>query len=190
MDYYKNHGAKNRKLSEIPVPSASYIKQGRKYKIKPLKYSPQDFDSIVSFNQNLTNEEKIEFKKELIIKGESYIKNKEYDKAIAFFTRLLTHRLFINDYYQYNRLSYVYKKEKRMEDEVNLLVKFFKSGIYCDKKQLRKFKSRLRRLSNYGFYDYTKISELELEFLEHGASNSHFLDEPVLCAKKIIDLNY
>ena len=123
MDYYKNHGAKNRKLSEIPVPSASYIKQGRKYKIKPLKYSPQDFDSIVSFNQNLTNEEKIEFKKELIIKGESYIKNKEYDKAIAFFTRLLTHRLFINDYYQYNRLSYVYKKEKRINYKRRIIYK-------------------------------------------------------------------
>lgn len=188
-EYYNSHGAKNRKLSNVPVPLATNLKKGSKINKKPLKYPLDYFKNEFIFNHDLSYDEKIKFKKNLIMQGELLIKNKDYDKAIVYFKGLVNHELFINDCYPYERLSDAYKKDKRRLEEVDLLINFFKSGIYCDKKQLRKFKRRLKQLNKYGFYDYAEIEELEYEFLQKGALNKSLSDNPILSAAKIMNSN-
>lgn len=185
-----NNGAKNLRLCRVPLSLAREMKFSKEcLKKPPLKYSPDDFDSEVEFDNNLNNTEKINFKYKLILKGEKLYRSRQYDKAIAFYTRLLTHELFINDYYPYFKLTRILHKEKRYDKEVETITEFFKSGIYCDKNKLEWFKNRLRRLSRYGYYDYSEISLLEYEFDTNGALKEELSNQPVLSADEIRMIN-
>ena len=183
---FRNNGAKNLKLCRVPLTLAHEIKLSKKrLNQKPLKYSPDYFDSDVEFNNDLSYDEKVKFKYELMMKGKKLYKYYKYDKPIAFYTRLLSHKLFINDYYPYVELTRILHKNKRYDKEVETIVKFFKSGIYCDKNQLIWFKKQLRRLSRYGYYDYSKISSLEYEFDVNGALKEDLSNQPVPPANEI-----
>ena len=183
---FQNNGAKNLKLCRVPVSFAREIKSNKKrLKQTPLKYSPEYFDKDVEFDSNINLDEKIKFKYKLIMKGEKLYKSRKYGKAIAFYTRLLSHELFINDYYPYFELVRILHKDKRYDKEVETIIEFFKSGIYCGEDQLIWFKRRLRRLSRYGFYDYSKISYLEYEYDINGALKGDFSNQPVPIANEI-----
>ena len=188
---FRNNGAKNMNKSRVPLPRARDIKASKnRLKQTPLKYSPDYFDSDVEFDKDISHDEKIKFKYELILKGESLFKSRKYDKAIAFYTRLLTHELFINDYYPYLELAKVLHKNKRYDMEVDVIKQFFKSGRYCDKNRIMWFKRRLRRLTRFGYYDFSKFSTLEYEFDKYGALKEHLSNQPVPSAndiKKIMD---
>lgn len=188
---FRNNGAKNMNKSRVPLPRARDIKASKnRLKQTPLKYSPDYFDSDVEFDKDISHDEKVKFKYELILKGESLFKSRKYDKAIAFYTRLLTHELFINDYYPYLELAKVLHKDKRYDMEVDVIKQFFKSGRYCDKNQIMWLKRRLRRLTRFGYYDFSKFSTLEYEFDKNGALKEHLSNQPVPSAndiKKIMD---
>lgn len=188
---FRNNGAKNMNKSRVPLPRARDIKASKnRLRQTPLKYSPEYFDSDVEFDKNISHDEKVKFKYELILKGESLFKSRKYDKAIAFYTRLLTQELFINDYYPYLELAKVLHKDKRYDMEVDVIKQFFKSGRYCDKNQIMWFKRRLRRLTRFGYYDFSKFSTLEYEFDKNGALKEHLSNQPVPSAndiKKIMD---
>ncbi|MBQ9026547.1 MAG: VRR-NUC domain-containing protein, partial [Methanobrevibacter sp.] len=188
---FRNNGAKNMNKSRVPLPRARDIKASKnRLRQTPLKYSPDYFDSDVEFDKDISHDEKVKFKYELILKGESLFKSRKYDKAIAFYTRLLTHELFINDYYPYLELAKVLHKDKRYDMEVDVIKQFFKSGRYCDKNQIMWFKRRLRRLTRFGYYDFSKFSTLEYEFDKNGALKEHLSNQPVPSAndiKKIMD---
>jgi Rad3-related DNA helicase len=183
---YKRSGAKNRKLSKVPVPFAVDIKNSRKrINRNPVTLDSGIFDDLVKFDENQSYEDKINFKYYLIQTGEDLIDSRNYPKAAAFYSRLLSHELFANDYYPYRQLSYVYRKDRQRNQEVEILEKFFKSGIYCSEKQLKWFKNRLKQLSNYGYYDYSKISELEEKFNSGGALNQKSVNHPVPITSEI-----
>ena len=183
---FRNNGAKNLKLCRVPLSLAREIKSSKKrLKQSPLKYSPDYFDSDVEFDNNISHDEKVKFKYELILKGEKLYKSRKYGKSIAFYTRLLNHELFINDNYPYFHLVRVLHKDKRYNQEVETIIEFFKSGRYCDENQLVWFKRRLRRLSRYGYYDYSKISSLEYEFDINGALKEDLSNHPVPTANEI-----
>ena len=177
---FNQNGAKNRKLSEKPVPTAVKIRRAKQNNEKhQMEFNSDYFDSIVKFDNTIPYDEKIEFKYELYNLGKGLIDSKNYSKAIGFYTSLLNHELFVNDYHPYLKLSQVYRKDKQYENEVNLLLKFFKSGIYCNQKQFNWFKRRLKQLHKYGFYDFSTFNELEEEFNQNGAKNKELANQPV-----------
>lgn len=185
-DKFSSNGAKNRSNAAKPVPTALKIKNAKKKnKSEIFIYEPEFFDSIVKIDENKSYGEKIDFKYELYNMGRLFLDNKEYGKAIGFYQRLLTHELFINDYHPYLKLSQAYRKSKQYDDERDLIVNFFKSGIYCSQKQLNWFKRKLKQLQGYGFFDYSTIDDLEYEFKINGAKNKELSDIPVPTVFKI-----
>ena len=51
------------------------------------------------------------------------------------------------------------------EEEISIIVEFFRSGIYCSKLELELFKDRLKILDEMGYFDYNaNIDGLEKEF--------------------------
>ena len=187
---FNNDGAKNFKLRRVPVSFAREIKSNKKrLKQTPLKYSPEYFDKDVEFDSNISHDEKIKFKYELIVKGEKLYKSRSYGKAIAFYTRLLSHELFINDYYPYFELVRTLHKDKRYDKEVETIIEFFKTGINCGEDQLLWFKRRLKRLSRYGYYDYSKISHLEYEYNVNASLKEDLSNRQVPIAKEIKNMH-
>ena len=182
--------AKNRSKSRVSLPRAYNIKSGKKqFKQTPLKCSPDYFDSYVEFDKHISYGEKIKFKYKLMLKGEKLFKARKYDEAIAFYTRLLTHELFVNDYYPHIQLAKLLHKDKRYDKEVEAIEQLFKSGIYFDENQMGWFRRRLRRLTRYGYYDFSKFADLEYEFDKNGALNEDLSNKPVPSALKIKEIN-
>lgn len=183
---YKHYGGKNRKLSKIPVPFASDIKGGLKNINKnPSTYDPSNFDEFLKFDDNLSYDDKIKFKYKLINKGYELMDKRKYVKAIAYYKRLLTHELFINDYHPYLKLASAYSKDKQKFNSIEVLTQFFKSGIYCNEEKLKVFKRKLKYFSNYGLFDPLEIKKLEKEFYVNGALNKSRSNQPVPISIKI-----
>ena len=188
---FNRNGAKNRILANQPVPQALTIRKNRKIleRKAQLKYPPDYFDSVCAMDANMTYDEQVSFKYRLIKYGNDLMGEKEYDKAIGFYIRLLHHELFKNDFYPYRMLSIAYRKNSEYEHEADILTQFFKSGRYCDKKQFIWFKKRLKKLSEYGNFDYDMIDELEKNYLYNGARNKKLSNKPVPTAFRIEKLN-
>lgn len=146
-------------------------------------------DSIMKVEDGLSYDDKVDLKRELVIMGERFIKNKKWGDAREFFKRLLTHELFVNDYYPYKKLSFVYRKDGQFEDDERILTEFFKSGIYCDDRQLAWFKNRFKLLGRMGVFNPSRMYGLENDFYSNGARNYALSDIPVPIADKI-NLNY
>ena len=100
---------------------------------------------------------------QLISQGEQYIKNNDFEKAIAYFKNLLDK----NDYRVYLKLAEIYEKTLLYEEEVKILTEFFKSGTFCDTQELELFKDKLKQLCEMGYFDYnSNIETLEKEFFK------------------------
>ena len=185
-EFYKN-GANNKNLVDIPVPTVGKIKKNKLNAINNNsdEYLDEIFESICFVDKNMSYAEKVRIKSKLIDLGNEYINNKQYEIAGEYYNRLLAHELFVNDYHPYRKLSRVYRKDKKYEKEVEILVKFYKSGIYCSEKQLSWFRKQLKQLSKYGNFDFSRIGELESEFYKNGANNKSLADVPVPIAKNI-----
>ena len=99
----------------------------------------------------------------LISQGEEFIKNNDFEKAIAFFKSLLDK----NDYRVYLKLAEIYEKALLYEEEAKILTDFFKSGTFCDTQELELFKDKLKQLCEMGYFDYnSNIETLEKEFFK------------------------
>ena len=142
-------------------------------------------ESLDNFEDDLTFYEKVDLKYNLCLKGDQLLKNKRYDEAIVFYEDLLKNDLFKNDHHPYLKLSKAYHKNGDYEDEVKIIEKFFKSGIYCTKSKINGFKKILKKLDELGYYDYSNISELELEFELNGFKNKRYLGKPIPIAANI-----
>ena len=111
--------------------------------------------------------------------GNGYVDRGENANAISFYNRLLTHALFANDYHPYRKLARLYRTERQYKREVEIIVSFFNSGIYCDETQLNWFLKKLNQLAKYGNIEHTKITKLEMKFSNNGARNMELSNEPV-----------
>ena len=172
---YNKNGALKKDLIDTPVLSTLKIKK----KYKP--YSP--VDTPISADDSKSD---VDLKYDLIVEGNELFDNNKYVEAIDFYKNLLNHKLFVNDYYPYKKLSKLYHFTNQFGQEVAIIESFFKSGVYCDEKQLRWFKRRLKKLSKNKFYDYSKIDELENQFKNNGLLNKHLSGVPVPMAEKLI----
>ena len=113
------------------------------------------------------------------------LEKKSLDMAVDFYKRLILNSLFLNDYYQFKRLSILYHKEKDYESERDIIKYFLKSGIYCNKIQFLSFKYKLRKLAKWGHITYDEIQELTLNFKENGLRNREASEIPVVTAQRI-----
>uniref|UniRef100_UPI003869DCC2 hypothetical protein n=1 Tax=Methanobrevibacter sp. TaxID=66852 RepID=UPI003869DCC2 len=72
-----------------------------------------------------------------------------------------------NDYRVYLKLAEIYEKALLYEEEVKILTDFFKSGTFCDTRELELFKDKLKQLCEMGYFDYnSNIETLEKEFFK------------------------
>ena len=183
---YSMYGAKNKKLYRIPVPPAVEVKREHDYRTKrSLNYSPEIFKEFVEFDEKISLKEKIRFKLKLIQKGDELLSEKSYAKAVAYYTCLLNHELFINDYHPYLKLSRCFMKTRQRLEDVKIIIQFFYSGIYCNTKSLSYFKRHLKYQSKYGCFDYSKIKILEDEYRINGAKHKSVSNVPVPIAIEI-----
>lgn len=186
---YQQKGFINKAYASKPVPLSKKIiemKNKSKKASKPT-YDASYFDSLTQMDENLSYEEKIDFKRTLIMVGKYFIKEKKYGDATEFFNRLKNHELFVNDYYPYKQLSFVYRKDGQFEDDERIVIEFFKSGIYCSDNVLAWFKNRLRLLYRMGVFDNSQMYDLENEFYSNGAKNQHLANTPVPTATRILN---
>ena len=188
LEFEKN-GSKNKKLSGTPIPLAVNIKKGKKnINNEKIDYESSEFDNILKMNGNLSYEEKINFKYKLYLKGKELFENNKYRKAIIFYNKLLNHELFVNDYHPYLKLAKCYRKNYQFDKEVDIITKFFISGIYCNDKNFKWFKKCLKQLYKYGNYDFSSFYILENEFNQNGALNKDLSNQPVPPAAIIKDI--
>lgn len=186
---FERNGSKNRKLSGTPIPLAVNIRRGKKNINKEkIDYESPEFDDLLKMNGNLSYEEKINLKYKLYLKGKELFENNQFKKAIIFYNRLLNHELFINDYHPYLKLAKCYRKNHQYDKEVDIISKFFKSGIYCNDKIFKWFKKCLKQLYKYGNYDFSSFYLLENEFNQNGALNKDLSNQPVPPASIIKDI--
>ena len=72
--------------------------------------------------------------------------------------------------------------------EIEVIEQFFKAGIYCDENTMKWFKGRLRRLTRYGYYDFSKFPSLEYEYDTNGALKEELSNQPVPTVNKIKEI--
>lgn len=184
---YRNNGAKNRVLSNQPLPTAVEVRRIVESE-NILKYPPEYFDEVCRVPLNLDYDGLVSFKYRLYQYGKKLI-DEDTDKAIAFYTRLKNHELFINDYYPFRKLATLFRKKRQYSDASDVIAEFFASGRYCDKKQFRWFLKQLEDMSKYGNFDMDEIDDLKEEFFKKGAKNKSESNRPVPTVARIKKLN-
>lgn len=123
-------------------------------------------------------------KYQLKIKGMN-LEKEDTKQAIDFYTELLHHKYFINDYYPYRRLVILYKKTREFDKKVNIIRCFFKSEIYCNKRNYLWFRNKLRLYSKKGFITTGEIDELTNYFKTHALKNKEKSNHPVPIAERL-----
>ncbi len=91
---------------------------------------------------------------EMIKKGESLINSNDLARAVKYYTELINRGVFLNGAYPYLQLSKVYRKMEIYDAEVNIIVRFLKSGISCGEAEGDYLRNRLKELENQGYFDY------------------------------------
>ena len=184
---FEKNGALNKVLSYEPVLTAYDIKRNKRNNQRKAEsnYPPEYFDDICNMDYNMNYDGQVRFKYKLYQYGNNLIKNKKLNEAIGFYNRLLTHELFINDYHPYKKLAKVYRRNKQYDDAANIIVSFFKSGIYCNHKQFDWFVNQLNDLGKYGNFDLRLLNDLKEEFFNNGALNKSKSNKPVPIAYRL-----
>ena len=106
-------------------------------------------------------------------------------KAIDFYSDLLAHEYFINDYYPYRRLVLMYEKIGDCESGVGIISDFFKSGIYCNEYNFSWFEHKLQLLADDGYIKRNEINNLTEVFRNTGFKNKHLENVPLPIADRI-----
>ena len=127
------------------------------------------------------NFEDIEFKYQYINRGRD-LEKENPKRALSFYSGLLYHHLFINDYYIYKK---VVKLEKDPNKQLDTIISFFYSGIYCNRYHYLWFLKKLMLLSNKIDIPDEIIDDCLNEFKSNGFKKKEFSDTPVPIAEKI-----
>lgn len=96
---------------------------------------------------------------ELVRKGEKLLKSNDFKGAVSFYAKLINEEVFVNDVYPYMTLSKIYRKMGIYDAEVNVIVRFLKSGITSGDDDMNYFKARLSELEEKGYFDFQILKE-------------------------------
>ena len=119
-----------------------FIDSRLKHYVLSSKFIPDDFKSLVKSINNIDK---------LIEKGESYLKNKEYEKAILFYNDLIKED--VDDYRIYLSLSNAYHEISSFEEELNIIMHYLTNYPY----NLKYFKDSLEKLDEMGYFDWERL---------------------------------
>ena len=144
-----------------------------KYRNKELVYSPD-----LSEAQNIINKFAL---KEI---GEE-LASKDKKKAISYYESLLNNPYFENDYYIYRHLVILYNRTKDFQNQLKILKKFFKSGIYGSNYQYLWFSHKFLKLRDKGLTTDEEINEYLQFYKKNGGLNKDKENSPVILADRI-----
>lgn len=143
-----------------------------------------DLNLFYEYDDSLSVEDNVVRKFILKEKGKSFKKHL-YDDAIDFYKKLIDNSYFVNDYYPYRHLAITYNRTKQPSHLLDIIKKFFKSGIYANTCQVNWFLYKLRDLESQNLITNDEIDEL-LEYYEnHGFLNKHKENEPTVLSDRI-----
>ena len=148
--------------------------------------SKEEFDAnparFISFHDYISL---LKSKVKMILKGID-LENSNPEKAIEYYRSLLGHNLFKNDYYPYKSLMRVYHNMEYYEAEIDTILSFFKSGIYCTRYNYILFLYYLKVLSGeFIIYD-DEINEALKSFKINSFENSLSQNSPAPLAERLI----
>ena len=129
----------------------------------------------------LENFQYIEAKYELIDEGRNLENN--YQNALEYYEKQLHKKLFRNDYYIYKKLV---RFETNPQKQLDLIISFFHSGIYCNRYHYLWFLKKLKMLSEKIYISNEVIDDCLYAFKNNGFTKRKFQDTTVPIAEKIV----
>ena len=143
------------------------------------------------FNENQLNQFElteyislIKDKYSMILKGLELEQNSVID-AIEYYKSILNHELFKNDYYLYKTLVILYDQEGYFEEELNTIINFLTSGIYCNRFNYLFFLFHLKKLGQEFIIEDYEIDEWLKSFKENSFINKHKENTPVPLTERL-----
>lgn len=109
------------------------------------RYVPEDFKALVRRKTNAQVEK-------LIGKGERYLDENDYERAVFHFKKLVKDD--IDDYRAYLNLSIAYHELELYEDELNTIMRYLNDHP----EDLKRFHNRLAELDSMGYFDMNQIN--------------------------------
>jgi len=108
------------------------------------RYVPEDFKALIRHRNNAHVEK-------LIMEGEEYLSNDDYEKAVYHFKKLI--RDDVDDWRLYMNLSRAYHELELYEDELNTILMYLNNHP----EDLKRFHYQLKGLEDRGYFDMNQI---------------------------------
>ena len=106
-------------------------------------------------------------------------------KAIMFYEKLLTNRLFLNDYYPYKCLVLLYGRIKDYRSRYEIAKSFFTSDIHCSKRFCLFFRNTLYDSIKRKFTTEEEVNDLLEYYRNNGLKNKDKAYYPTIIADRI-----
>ena len=113
------------------------------------------------------------------------LEKKNLVKSIMFYEKLLTNRLFLNDYYPYKRLVLLYGMIKDYRSRYEIAKSFFTSNIYCSKRYCLFFRNTLYESIKRKFTTEDEVNGLLEYYKNNGLKNKEKSNYPAIIADRI-----
>lgn len=142
------------------------------------------YDDYFEYDRSFSQKENIERKIVLKLIGNSLNKKNTINEAIDFYKNMLINGYFANDWYPYRQLCIIYQKLKRYDDVIDIIKKFFLSGIYCNYYQYNWFNHKLNISSLFTEIDENEVKKCLYVYEKNGSKNKDKLNNPVILADR------
>ena len=113
------------------------------------------------------------------------LEDRNWKKSIIFYEKLLSNRLFLNDYYVYRRLIILYEKINDYRSQYEIIKTFFYNDIYCSRTQFLWIRNKLLVLIKRNFTTEKEMNDLFDYYYENGFNNKEKSNYPVIIADMI-----
>ena len=143
-------------------------------------YKKSKFNFYVD-DDKILNHDDLLHKHELMYKGRD-LENISSREAFEYYKSIKNNPLFRNDYYIYKKLV---KLADDFETQLNLIIEFFNSGMYCNRYHYLWFLKKLNKVSKNIHVASNLINDALYNFKNKGFNNKVMEDSPVVLAEKI-----
>ena len=159
---------------ELFFDDNDYYLSNEEFKNK--KHNPFDIAEYIAL---------IKDKYAMILKGRTLEKDNPKE-AIDYYYSILNHELFKNDYYVYKKLIFLHDDLNKFETEIDLILSFFDSGIYCDRYHYLLFIVQLKKLSlEFEIYEDEINDSLKL-YKEKSFNNKYLENTPAPLSERLV----
>lgn len=159
--------------NELFFDTNEYYLSKQDFKDNPLKYN--DLHEYIYL---------IKYKHFMIKKGIALEKTNIHE-AIDYYQSIINHDLFKNDYYVYKQLASCYHQIDDLENELETILSFFNSGIYCNHYYYLFFLFNLKKLSQIFVVEDYEINNALKSFKDKSFKNKYLENTPAPLADRI-----